>query len=261
MEAFQRIQQKLYGLDGTGCRRDSPAPPIGEAGLPAVPPPEADPQPSAAADLSVWDFFPRLDVRVLQTFRDYDGQEVRAGEVLHFIEGSYFFYEGGHTLRFAEKTIRLADVVEEHRPIIANTGNAWFQPLGVDRASRRLKGRPTRVFAALVLCYLLLNTRPVSVTVIGCIFVAAGTSGLIYHLPDFSLWVSLVRLIAIVCGVYMLRGHNWARWAALAWIAYHVILSAFHSMFELAVHALLCAAFAYFLLRPRATRYFRAAGA
>jgi hypothetical protein len=112
-----------------------------------------------------------------------------------------------------------------------------------------------------------MNTRPVSVTIIGFMFIAAGMIGLIYHLPDFRakhpfpydiVWVSFVRFIAILSGVYMFRGRNWARWVALAWIAYHVILSAFHSVFELAVHALLCAAFAYFLLRPRAARYFRA---
>ncbi len=66
---------------------------------------------------------------MLQAFQDYDGQEVGAGEILHFIEGSYFSYDGGHTLKFAEKTIRLADVVEEHQPIIANKGNVWFRPL------------------------------------------------------------------------------------------------------------------------------------
>jgi len=55
----------------------------------------------------VWDFVPGLVVRVAQPFTDYDGQEILAGEVLHFVDDSYFFYEGGHTLRFAEKTIRL----------------------------------------------------------------------------------------------------------------------------------------------------------
>ena len=112
-----------------------------------------------------------------------------------------------------------------------------------------------------------MNERPLSVTIIGWLYVVTGAAGVVYHLTDFKarhpfpydiVWVSFVRFIAILSGVYMLRGRNWARWVALAWIAYHVILSAFHSVFELAVHALLCAAFAYFLLRPRAARYFRA---
>lgn len=113
-----------------------------------------------------------------------------------------------------------------------------------------------------------MNKRPLSVTVIGCLYVAAGAIGLAYHLTELKprhpfpydiLWISRVRLIAIVCGVYLVRGSNWARWLALAWIAYHVILSGFHSLSELAIHSLLCAVVAYLLLRPRANQYFRAA--
>jgi hypothetical protein len=114
-----------------------------------------------------------------------------------------------------------------------------------------------------------MNKRPLSVIVIGLLYVATGLLGLAFHLNEFnpqhpfqydSVWVALVRLIAIVCGVYMLRGKNWARWVALAWIAFHVVLSSFHSRFELMVHSLLCATFAYFLFRPQASQYFRPAG-
>ena len=55
----------------------------------------------------------------------------------------------------------------------------------------------------------------------------------------------------------MLRGFNWARWLLVVWIAYHVILSAFHSPFEAAVHGLLFVIVAYFLFRPQASAYFR----
>lgn len=113
-----------------------------------------------------------------------------------------------------------------------------------------------------------MNKRPLSVTIIGCLYIATGVFSLAFHIADFKaqhpfqydiVWISLVRLLAIVCGAYMLRGSNWARWLALAWIAFHVILSAFHSPSELMIHSLLCAVFAYFLLRPRAAQYFRAA--
>jgi hypothetical protein len=111
-----------------------------------------------------------------------------------------------------------------------------------------------------------MNKRPLPVTLISFTLIAVGALGLFFHLTEFwtrhpfsydLLWVSLVRLLAIAAGVYMLRGSNWARWLALAWIAFHVIVSAFHSRFELAVHSLLCAAFAYFLFRPQTSRYFR----
>jgi len=113
----------------------------------------------------------------------------------------------------------------------------------------------------------IMNKRPLSVTSISCLLAAAGTIGLVYHLAEFKahpfqndiLWVSLVRLLAIVGGVFMLRGHNWARWLAVGWIAFHAVLSYFHSWPELVVHTLLFVGFAYFLFRPQATKYFRAA--
>lgn len=111
-----------------------------------------------------------------------------------------------------------------------------------------------------------MNKRPLSVTVIGCIFVAAGVIGLAYHVTEFKtprsfeygiLWICLLRLLAILGGVLVLRGNNWARWLLLVWIAYHVILSAFHSLSELVAHGLLFAVIAYVLFRPQASAYFR----
>jgi hypothetical protein len=137
MEAFERIQQKLYGLVERGISRGfvapEPAPtlrpPGTDLGAPALPVSTNDSPADASAALSVWNFPPGLVLRIGQAFVDYDGQQIHAGEILHFIDSSYFFYEGGHTLRFAEKTIRLASIVSEHEPIIANAGNAWFEPL------------------------------------------------------------------------------------------------------------------------------------
>ena len=111
-----------------------------------------------------------------------------------------------------------------------------------------------------------MNKRPRSITVIGWLFIATGVIGLGYHATEFKAdrpfqydvgWVCFVRLLAILCGVFVLCGSNWARWALLGWIAYHVVLSAFHSLSELAMHTLLFALVAYFLLRPQASAYFR----
>ena len=111
-----------------------------------------------------------------------------------------------------------------------------------------------------------MNKRPLSVTIIACLLAVAGLVGIVYHLREFKpqhpfqyeiIWITLVRLLAIVAGVYMLHGKNWARWLALVWMAFHVIISAFHSTMELAMHALLLAVFAYFLLSRPASEYFR----
>jgi len=102
--------------------------------------------------------------------------------------------------------------------------------------------------------------------VISLLLIAAGAGGLVFHYSDFRaqhpfqydvVWIALVRLAAILCGVYMLRAFNWARWLSLAWIAFHVILSVFHSPLQLGVHILVFAAFAYFLFSPRSSEYFR----
>lgn len=113
------------------------------------------------------------------------------------------------------------------------------------------------------------NSRPLSVTILAYVYMAVGAVGFAYHLSEWDaqqpfqnhfLWVELVRLAAILFGAYMLRGRNWARWLALAWIGYHVILSAFHTLSELAMHAAICVLIAWILFRALASRYFRASG-
>ena len=105
--------------------------------------------------------------------------------------------------------------------------------------------------------------RPVCVTIVACLYLAVGVLGFAAHFRGLlggqqdAVWAELTELVAVVCGAFLLRGHNWARWLALAWILFHVILSVFHPVYELAIHALLCVAFAWILFRPDAGRYFR----
>ena len=115
-----------------------------------------------------------------------------------------------------------------------------------------------------------MNRRPLPVTIISFVLIATGAIGLVYHLADFRaqapfpyelVWISVVRLTAIVCGLYLLRARNWARWLALAWIAFHVIVSAFQAPLQLVIHIVVFLAFAYFLFRPGASEYFHGAAA
>lgn len=112
-----------------------------------------------------------------------------------------------------------------------------------------------------------MNKRPISVTIIGWLYLVMGVAGFAYHFTGLRvqhrfqsdiLWVELIFLLAIASGAFMLRGQNWARWLAVAWMAFHVVLSIFHTLSELAIHSLLCAVLAYFLFRAAANRYFRA---
>lgn len=112
----------------------------------------------------------------------------------------------------------------------------------------------------------MIKKRPLSITVIGLLFIAAGIVGLAYHGSEIKLqlpidyqivWACAVRLLAIVGGIFLLKGKNWGRWLLLAWIAYHVVLSAFHSLSEVIMHGLLLVLFTYFLCRRQASAYFR----
>lgn len=112
-----------------------------------------------------------------------------------------------------------------------------------------------------------MNKRPIPVLVISWIFIAAGALGLVYHLYDLKaphqfhfdiVWISLVSLLAIVAGAFMLRGNNWARWLALAWMGFHVGVSAFHARQELIVHGVLFVIIVFFLFLSGANRFFGA---
>jgi Trk-type K+ transport system membrane component len=108
--------------------------------------------------------------------------------------------------------------------------------------------------------------RPISITILACVYILTGAVGFVYHLRNFSLaatfpndsiLVEFVRLLAIVAGAFLLRGHNWARWLALAWIAFHVVISALNSLPQAAMHSVFCALFAWILFRRDATLYFQ----
>ncbi|MFZ0745089.1 MAG: hypothetical protein WAM85_11825 [Terracidiphilus sp.] len=105
--------------------------------------------------------------------------------------------------------------------------------------------------------------RLVSVVVVACLYIAVGAAAFAFYFPTLlkgqpdAVWIELTELLAIVAGIFLLRGHNWARWLALAWIGFHVVLSAFHILREFAVHAAFCAVIAWVLFRPAAANYFR----
>jgi hypothetical protein len=108
--------------------------------------------------------------------------------------------------------------------------------------------------------------RPVVVTIIGWFFIIAGTVGFIYHVTELNIqdpfvndaiWILLVRLLAIAGGMLTLRGANTGRWLLVIWLSYHVVLSYFHTLSELIMHAILLAAVIYVLFHPKATAFFK----
>ena len=72
---------------------------------------------------------------------------------------------------------------------------------------------------------------------------------------DASVWIELTELLAIVSGAFMLRGHNWARWLALVWMAFHVAIS-FPVYRQMAIHLTIFVGIAWVLFRPDTRQYF-----
>jgi hypothetical protein len=103
---------------------------------------------------------------------------------------------------------------------------------------------------------------PLSVAGVACLYLAVGVAGFVFHFRDLrasdGVSIELTELLAIVCGVFLLRAQNWARWLAVAWIGFHVVLSV-GVMRELIAHALICAAIVWLLFLPDASRYFQGA--
>ena len=110
-----------------------------------------------------------------------------------------------------------------------------------------------------------LGKPPLSILVLSCLYIAIGTLGFAYHFPQpltfhyEDVWIEGTELLAFVAGVFMLRGHNWARWLALAWIAFHVVIS-FPVVRQIATHSLFLAVIVWVLFQSRAEQYFASKG-
>ena len=110
-----------------------------------------------------------------------------------------------------------------------------------------------------------MTLRFLPILILSCLFIIAGAVGIIYHAsdlnelgasPEVSL-ILIVRLSAIIGGVFALRRKNWARWLLLAWISFHVVLSLYHPLPELIMHVVLLVAVVYVLFLSKASSVFK----
>ncbi len=111
-----------------------------------------------------------------------------------------------------------------------------------------------------------MSKRPLSITALGWLFIVVGAGSLIHHLAEFKAHpqaesalplIVLVQSLALLGGVFLLFGQNWARWLLATWMAFHVVISASHALHPLLVHLVLFGIIGYFLFRPAASAYFR----
>lgn len=111
-----------------------------------------------------------------------------------------------------------------------------------------------------------MKPRPITVTGIGVLLIAVGVLASAYHLHEVTLqhahegWnagIFVVEGLAILSGVFLMRGKNWARWVAMAWIACHVVIGFLNSRSQVAFHFVIFFLIAYALFRADANAYFR----
>lgn len=111
-----------------------------------------------------------------------------------------------------------------------------------------------------------MKTRPLAVIIVSILFIVAGFVGFVYHFKEFFepdarlndlIWVQFVRITAIVCGFLLLKAIHWARWIAIAWLLYHVIIGAFHSASQMISHIVILMLVVVFLYLPKSSAFFR----
>lgn len=106
--------------------------------------------------------------------------------------------------------------------------------------------------------------RPLAITALSWIYIVVGAAGLVvhgrtairsWHAEDP--WILLTELLAVVAGVFMLRGANWGRWLAFLWMAFHVVVAWLNGPSQALFHAIIFAGIAVLLFRAEARAYFR----
>lgn len=105
--------------------------------------------------------------------------------------------------------------------------------------------------------------RPWPVIVIACLYLLVGVGGFVVHFPELwarhpdAIAIEVTELAGAISGAGLLFRQNWARWLAVAWILFHVGLSLFHPLGELAIHAAFCVLIVWALFRAETRQWFR----
>jgi hypothetical protein len=111
-----------------------------------------------------------------------------------------------------------------------------------------------------------MKKHPLPVVLVSILFILTGCIGFAYHVREFFdpsynpyelIWTLIIRILAVVSGVFLFYGFNWARWLAIIWLIYHVVLSAFHTTSELIMHIVFLLLVSILLFIPVSSRYFR----
>ena len=111
-----------------------------------------------------------------------------------------------------------------------------------------------------------MKSRPLPVIIVSILFILAGGVGFAYHVRKLfesnnnlneTIWILFLRILAVVCGLLLLFRIKRARWLAIAWLVYHIIISAFNSTSEMIAHILFLILVSVLLFLPVSSAYFQ----
>ena len=108
-----------------------------------------------------------------------------------------------------------------------------------------------------------MKKRPISIIIVSTLFILAGVVGFAYQVKELSdklyetIWVLFVEILAVTCGILLLFKICWARWLAIAWLLYHIIISAFNSTSEMIAHIVFLIIVSILLFLPISSKYFQ----
>lgn len=111
--------------------------------------------------------------------------------------------------------------------------------------------------------------RPWAVTGVGLLMMAAGTFGMargflyartIWPPEQDLIWIVIVDAVGIACGVFLLRGRNWARWLMLVWVGTHAAVFSVVNHREILVHVVIFALLVVLMFRSDVRAYFGGSG-
>src|SRR6476620_11511846 len=111
-----------------------------------------------------------------------------------------------------------------------------------------------------------MKRRPLPVIIVSILFILAGCVGFAYHVKELfelnnnlneTIWILFLRILAVVSGLLLLFRINWARWLTIAWLVYHIIISAFNSTSEMIAHIVFLILVSVLLFLPVSSAYFQ----
>jgi hypothetical protein len=103
--------------------------------------------------------------------------------------------------------------------------------------------------------------RYAAVIVVACLYLLIGIAVGVEQFPRLvagqreAIGMEVAEGVAIVTGVSLLLRQGWARWLAVAWMAFHVAIM-FSDPGKMVVHIVLCALIAWALFRPESRGWF-----